>query len=426
MRKVASYFAFAAFLLFLGLVSPSPTQAQIASLGSDDVANICSKFTAADQNANCVACANTALKLSVSKATDFPTDAQCSANASLTTDEAKNQCKACVASGLFPQIVADLAPVVSEATSADNPNDGKDVTVNGAELNFVGSPNCGSPDVGLDGNTAVTKCCNSPKDVNTALKERAMNIIPRTLCPPDWIGAPLSAISSNLLNPLNIINPVGAGLNVVKNIFGKSGSGSANDTQSGAKFCFTDLVRVGVGKMVGTAAFLGVDNKNLPQKACIESAIPVVGGNRLALETEYGDPSCKCMYPEDVQGGLLADSISQSFCSKYINQTDSPDEYQGCISCKGAWTGLGCIGTDVGGFVSSLLKIGLGISFGAAFIVMLYSAYLLQTSQGNPEKIKKARDYLSSAIIGILVVIFATFILQLVGVQILRIPGIGQ
>ena len=39
------------------------------------------------------------------------------------------------------------------------------------------------------------------------------------------------------------------------------------------------------------------------------------------------------------------------------------------------------------------------------------------------EKIKKAQDLLTSCIMGLMLIIFAVFILRLVGVNILRIPG---
>ena len=56
---------------------------------------------------------------------------------------------------------------------------------------------------------------------------------------------------------------------------------------------------------------------------------------------------------------------------------------------------------------------------------IIYSAYLIQFSRGNPERIKKAREYLTSCIMGLLLIIFSIFILRLIGVDILRIPGFG-
>jgi hypothetical protein len=54
---------------------------------------------------------------------------------------------------------------------------------------------------------------------------------------------------------------------------------------------------------------------------------------------------------------------------------------------------------------------------------IIFSAFQIQISQGNPEKIKKAREMLTSFVIGLLVIIFSVFILRLIGVDLLRIPG---
>jgi hypothetical protein len=46
-------------------------------------------------------------------------------------------------------------------------------------------------------------------------------------------------------------------------------------------------------------------------------------------------------------------------------------------------------------------------------------------SQGNPEQVKGAREQLTAAIIGLLFIIFSLVILQIIGVNILKIPGFG-
>ena len=46
-------------------------------------------------------------------------------------------------------------------------------------------------------------------------------------------------------------------------------------------------------------------------------------------------------------------------------------------------------------------------------------------SQGNPEQVKGAREQLTAAIIGLLFIIFSLVILQVIGFNILRIPGFG-
>jgi hypothetical protein len=45
------------------------------------------------------------------------------------------------------------------------------------------------------------------------------------------------------------------------------------------------------------------------------------------------------------------------------------------------------------------------------------------TSQGNPEKVQAAREQLTSAIVGLLFIIFSLAILTIIGVDILKLPG---
>jgi len=111
---------------------------------------------------------------------------------------------------------------------------------------------------------------------------------------------------------------------------------------------------------------------------------------------------------------------------EYLNPAlvDSPcsDDTQerGCASIK---TAFGRISTDVGEFVQWVLKFILGIAGGIVTLLIIVSGYRLMTSQGNPEKVQAAREQLTSAIVGLLFIIFSLFILQLITVDILKIPG---
>lgn len=48
------------------------------------------------------------------------------------------------------------------------------------------------------------------------------------------------------------------------------------------------------------------------------------------------------------------------------------------------------------------------------------------TSQGDHEKVKEAREILTSAIIGLLFLIFSLVILEVIGVDLLHIPGLHR
>lgn len=140
---------------------------------------------------------------------------------------------------------------------------------------------------------------------------------------------------------------------------------------------------------------------------------PCVSGNPSA---KASDPSCVCI--EDK-------SSSKILCDKFLSNRP---EYGKCVECaekkQGVWTAIGCVDTDASKFVSNtVLGTAVGFAGVAAFLCIIYSAFLMQTSAGNPERLKKAREYLTNCIIGLILIIFSVFILRLIGVDILKIPG---
>ncbi|MBI2020450.1 hypothetical protein HYS94_03425, partial [Candidatus Daviesbacteria bacterium] len=57
------------------------------------------------------------------------------------------------------------------------------------------------------------------------------------------------------------------------------------------------------------------------------------------------------------------------------------------------------------------------------FLMMLLGAFQMLTSAGNPETLAAGRERLTSAVIGLLFVIFSILLLQIIGMNILNIPG---
>lgn len=86
-------------------------------------------------------------------------------------------------------------------------------------------------------------------------------------------------------------------------------------------------------------------------------------------------------------------------------------------------TAIGYITVTVKDFVQSLFGIILSIAGGIALLLIIFSGYRMITSQGNPEHLQGARETLTSAIVGLLFIIFSLVILQAIGFDVLRIPG---
>lgn len=105
-----------------------------------------------------------------------------------------------------------------------------------------------------------------------------------------------------------------------------------------------------------------------------------------------------------------------------------PQECQadsGVSNSIGIETALGCIPTDPASLIGWIFKWGLALGGGIAFIFMAMGAFYLITSKGNPEQIKAGQEFITSAVIGILFIVFAIYFMRLIGFQILQIPGFG-
>ena len=94
--------------------------------------------------------------------------------------------------------------------------------------------------------------------------------------------------------------------------------------------------------------------------------------------------------------------------------------------CSAVDSALGLVPTDLQGFVKIFFSIVLTLSGALAVILIIISGYRLMSSQGNPEKLQGAREQLTAAIVGLLFVIFCLFILQVIGVDILGLPGFAK
>lgn len=95
-------------------------------------------------------------------------------------------------------------------------------------------------------------------------------------------------------------------------------------------------------------------------------------------------------------------------------------------NCPKVQTAIGAINTSPAGFVKSVFSLVLGLAGGLAILLIIYSGFQLIESRGNPEKLEAAREQLTSAIIGLLFIIFSLVIIQAIGVDILNLPGFGR
>lgn len=119
--------------------------------------------------------------------------------------------------------------------------------------------------------------------------------------------------------------------------------------------------------------------------------------------------------------------------AKIVNTIQSnyyAKEYISCLSCAkygGFQSSLGCLPMDkVERFIAEgLLGIAISIAGAACMLGMIYGAIMYQLSMGDSTKIQKAKKIMTRFLSGLLVILFAIFILRFVGVDLLRIPGLS-
>jgi Type IV secretion system pilin len=101
------------------------------------------------------------------------------------------------------------------------------------------------------------------------------------------------------------------------------------------------------------------------------------------------------------------------------------------VRCPGDNTGIntaiGCIhvlGTPET-FLADILKWAVGIGGGLAFLLILYAGFMIMTAAGNPDRLKAGQELLTSAISGLILLIFSIFILKFIGIDILGLCNFG-
>ena len=102
------------------------------------------------------------------------------------------------------------------------------------------------------------------------------------------------------------------------------------------------------------------------------------------------------------------------------------DVHGGCVGDR-INTALGCIpANDLNKFIKWVLSKVIFVASGIAFLLMALGALMVLTSAGVPEKAKAGSELITSALSGLLFVLLSVFLLKLIGVDILQIPGFGK
>lgn len=142
-----------------------------------------------------------------------------------------------------------------------------------------------------------------------------------------------------------------------------------------------------------------------------------------------------------IGGCVYNDSGANNFCKTQLGNQNAgcctvPDRVvigkiqSPCLNpseefCSKIKTAFDFVPTDAAGFTKWILGFVLSISGGILVLLLILAGYKLMTSQGDPEKIKEARERVTSALVGIFFIIFSFVVYSFITSNILALPGFG-
>ena len=133
----------------------------------------------------------------------------------------------------------------------------------------------------------------------------------------------------------------------------------------------------------------------------------------------YGGSNYCCFSPADCQQLQQGEAATGQMSKQSVD-----------IHCGGSQTGIstaiGCI--DFGNqnaLFGDLLRWAVGIGGGIAFLLIVYAGFMIMTAAGNPERLKAGQELLTSAISGLILLIFSVFVLKFIGIDILGLGSLG-
>lgn len=153
--------------------------------------------------------------------------------------------------------------------------------------------------------------------------------------------------------------------------------------------------------------------------------LPVCSGSlcqsTFTVGAETGEPG------EDPWPGIEEPEVEPFDLCTQIPDTVQKGNCQTCLDSQGIWTAIGCINFENNGanIVRTLITLGLSLGGGFTLLIILFAGFTLSTSQGDPKRVSEAKELITSAVIGLLFIIFSVTILQFIGVSLFRIPGFG-
>jgi hypothetical protein len=116
--------------------------------------------------------------------------------------------------------------------------------------------------------------------------------------------------------------------------------------------------------------------------------------------------------------------VGQQCCIRGTGVANTPTNPIGQGGCANSelYTAIGCISVaSERSLIGYVLTWAIGIAGGIAFLLVVFAGFQIITSQGDPKRLQAGKELLTSAIVGLLLLILSVFVLRIIGVNILGI-----
>lgn len=126
---------------------------------------------------------------------------------------------------------------------------------------------------------------------------------------------------------------------------------------------------------------------------------------------------------QEMAGQQKCDPKTDPHCTQGASRACDPKTGNEIANGTGLMTAIGCVPTQPADFVNAILRLITAVGGGLAILLMFFGVFGMITSAGNPEAVKKGQDQMTAAAIGLVFILLAVLLLQIIGVDILNLPG---
>lgn len=105
--------------------------------------------------------------------------------------------------------------------------------------------------------------------------------------------------------------------------------------------------------------------------------------------------------------------------------TGTPLPADRCDAKGNCQTEIGAVPIDPSGFVNAILNAVIPVGGALALILIIYGGFKMVTSSGYAEEVRKGKEIITYAIVGLILILFAVLIVRVIGGGVLQLPEFG-